>query len=153
MFNQKQTHILPWNCRKKVSILLLIIWSELSCLNISTSLLREASDTRATWTTQVTQDNYKNYTSATWGKSFDNDTSENILFLHPYISYMTNERLQGEKQLNFRNYLLKISCSHDKISLKSAPPKLIFVIAKGISKIYTTSCSFNFPSTFLHSYA
>ena len=29
---------------------------------------------------------------------FDNDTSENI-FSHPYISYIANERLQGEELL------------------------------------------------------
>ena len=34
---------------------------------------------------------------------FDNETSENI-FSHPYISYMPNERLQGEKQIHSKNY-------------------------------------------------
>ena len=33
---------------------------------------------------------------------FDNGTSENI-FLHHYISYMTNERLPGEQQSNSKN--------------------------------------------------
>ena len=33
---------------------------------------------------------------------FDNDTSENI-FSHPYISYMTNERLQKEEQFHSKN--------------------------------------------------
>ena len=36
---------------------------------------------------------------------FDNETRENM-FLHPYISYMGNERLQGEEQLHCKNYLL-----------------------------------------------
>ena len=35
---------------------------------------------------------------------FDNGTSENI-FLHLYISYMANERLQGEEEFHSMNYL------------------------------------------------
>ena len=37
----------------------------------------------------------------------DNGTSENI-FSHPYISYMANERLQGEEQFYSKNYLLEM---------------------------------------------
>ena len=46
---------------------------------------------------------YTNHTSVTWVKNFDfdNDTSENIS--HSYISYMANERLQGEKQFHSKN--------------------------------------------------
>ena len=36
---------------------------------------------------------------------FDNETRENM-FLHPYISYMGNERLQGEEQFHSKNHLL-----------------------------------------------
>ena len=41
-----------------------------------------------------------NDASATRVKNFDlnNDTSENV-FSHPYISYMANERLQGEEKI------------------------------------------------------
>ena len=41
-----------------------------------------------------------NDTSATRVKNFDlnNDTSQNV-FSHLYISYMANERLQGEEQI------------------------------------------------------
>ena len=55
---------------------------------------------------------------------FDNDTSENI-FSHPYISYIKNERLQGEKEFHSKNYLLEMPCSH-----ASTPQKLNFVMAK-----------------------
>ena len=65
---------------------------------------------------------------------FDNDTSENI-FSHPYISYMANERLQGEEQFNSKNYLLEMPHSHAKMHLKIAPQKLNFVMAKAISKV------------------
>ena len=67
---------------------------------------------------------------------FNNNTSENI-FSDRYISYMVNERLQGEEQLNSKNYLLERYRSHAKMRLKSAQQKLNFVIAKSISKRYT----------------
>ena len=44
---------------------------------------------------------------------FDNDTSKNI-FSHPYIYYMTSERLQGHEQLHSKNYLLEMPHSHAK---------------------------------------
>ena len=62
---------------------------------------------------------------------FDSDTSKNI-FLHPYIYYMASERLQGEKQLHSKNYLLEMSRFHAKMCLKSAPQKLSY-----IKKLYT----------------
>ena len=42
-------------------------------------------------------------------KNFDfhNDTSENI-FSHPCISFMTNERLQGEEQFHSKYYFLEM---------------------------------------------
>ena len=43
-------------------------------------------------------------------------------FSHPYIYYMTTERLQGEKQLHSKNDLLETPRSHAKMRLKSAPP-------------------------------
>ena len=60
---------------------------------------------------------------------FDNVTSENM-FSHPYISYMANERLQGEKQFHSKDYLLEMPRSHAKIQMKRAPQKLNFVMAK-----------------------
>ena len=74
-----------------------------------------------------------NDTSATRVKKFDfdNDTSENI-FSYPYVSYMANERLQGEEQFPSKNCLLEIPCSHSKMCLKSAPQKLDVTMAKAI---------------------
>ena len=89
-------------------------------------------------------------TSATRVKNFDfdNDTGKNI-FSHPYIYYMTSERLQGEKQFHIKNYLLEMSRFH----AKSAPQKLNFLMAKAISKSCTLDCSCKCPCTFPHSYA
>ena len=55
----------------------------------------EMSETRAT---QVRHERYTNDASVKRAKNFDfdNGTSENI-FLHHYISYIADERLQGEK--------------------------------------------------------
>ena len=83
---------------------------------------------------------------------FDNDTSENI-FSQPYINCMANERLQREEQFHSKNYPLEMHCSHPKMSLKSAPQKLNFVMAKAISKNYTLGCSFKWPCMFLYGYA
>ena len=63
----------------------------------------------------------------------NNDTIENK-YSHPYISYMANERLQEEKEFHSKNYLLEIPRSNAKMSLKSAPQILNFVIAKAMSK-------------------
>ena len=65
-------------------------------------------DTSVTWTTRVRHERYPNDTSVTLEKNFDfvNDTSENI-FSHPYTSYMANEKLQGETQFHYKNYLWK----------------------------------------------
>ena len=50
-----------------------------------------------------------NDTSATRVKNFDlnNNTSQNV-FSHLYISYMANERLQGEEQIE-KNFSIKIT--------------------------------------------
>ena len=68
---------------------------------------------------------YTNDTSATPVKNFDfeNDTSENI-FSDPCISFMANQRLQGENQYHYKNCLLKMPRSHAKMRLKSARQKL-----------------------------
>ena len=45
---------------------------------------------------------------------------------YPFISYMVNERLQGEEQFHFKNYLLEMPRFHAKTRLKIAPQKLSF---------------------------
>ena len=67
------------------------------------------------------------------------------MFSNPYISYIANERLQGEKQFHSKNYLLEMHCSHAKMRLESVPQKLSIVIAKAISKSYTLDCSCKMP--------
>ena len=54
---------------------------------------------------------------------------------------MASETIQGEEQLQSKNYLLKMSCSHAKMHLKSAPQKLNFVMAKPMPNSYTLDCS------------
>ena len=54
---------------------------------------------------------------------------------------MASEKLHGEKQFHFKNYLLEMPRSHAKMSLKSAPQKLNFSMAKDISKSYALDCS------------
>ena len=46
-------------------------------------------------------------------------TSENI-FSHLYISYTTNERLQGVEQFHSKNYVLEMPCSLTKMGLTIA---------------------------------
>ena len=107
-----------------------------------------------TGATQVQHGCNTNDTSATRVENFDfnNGTSENI-FSHPYISYMTNERLQREEQFHSKNYLLGMPRSHVKVSLKSAPQKLNFLMAKAMSESYTLRCSCKSPCTIPHRYA
>ena len=78
-------------------------------------------DTSATRATGVRRECNTNDTSATRVKNFDfdNDTSENI-FSHPYISYMANERLQGEEQFYSNNHLFEMPRSHSKMRLNIA---------------------------------
>ena len=59
---------------------------------------------------------------------FDNDMSENI-FSHPYISYIVNERLQGEGPFHSKNPF-----GNAKMRLKNAPQKLNFIMAKAMKK-------------------
>ena len=65
---------------------------------------RPKCNTSATRTTRVRHECYTNDTSATREKDFDfdDDTSKNI-FSHPYIYYLTSERLQGEEQFYSKN--------------------------------------------------
>ena len=48
---------------------------------------------------------------------FENARSENI-FEYPCIYYMTTERLQGERQFYFKDYILKMPPFHSKMRLK-----------------------------------
>ena len=97
---------------------------------------RQECDTSEIRATRVRHKCYTNDTSAARTTrvrnfDFDNDTSENI-FSHPYISYMANERLQGEEQFHSKNYILEMPRYHAKMHLKSASQKLNFVMAKAI---------------------
>ena len=64
---------------------------------------------------------------------FDNNASKNI-FSHPYIYYIGSQRLQKEERFHSKIYILEMLPSHAKLSLKSAPQKLNFLMAKAISK-------------------
>ena len=75
---------------------------------------------------------------------FDNDTSE-IIFSHPYISYIANERLQGEEQFHFKNYLLEMPRFTVEMHLKNPPQKPNFVMAKAMSRSYALDCSCKCP--------
>ena len=114
--------------------------------------VRHKCDTSATRTIRLLFECYTNDTSATRVKSFhfNSDTSKNI-FLHPYIYYMSSERLQGEEQFHSKNYLLEMPCFHAKMRLKSAPQKLNFLMEKATSKSCTLDCSYKCPCTFPHS--
>ena len=97
---------------------------------------RQEHNTRATQMRHKRHECYTKDASATRVKdlNFDNDASENT-FSYPYIVYMANERLEEVEQIHSKNYLLEMPRSHAKMSLKSAPQKLNFVMAKDISKI------------------
>ena len=118
------------------------------------SRMRCKCHTHATRMTRLRHECYTNETSATRVRNFDfdNDMSE-IIFLHPYISYMANGRLQWEEQFQSENHLLKMPRFHAKMHLKSAPQKLNFVMVKAISKTYTLDFSCKCSCTFPLSYA
>ena len=67
------------------------------------------------------------------------------MFSHPYIYYMTSERLQEERQFHSKNYFLEMSRFHAKMRLKSAPQKLNFLMEKATSKRCTLDCSYKYP--------
>ena len=76
---------------------------------------------------------------------FDNDTNETI-FSQPYISYMANERLQGEEKFHSKNDLFGMLRSHAKKACESASQNLNFVIAKAI-KTRRNTVSFSIKIT------
>ena len=45
---------------------------------------------------------------------------------------VASERLQGEEQFHFQNYLSEMPYLHTKLRLKSAPQKLDFLMTKAI---------------------
>ena len=106
----------------------------------------DTCNTSATRVRHEQHECYTNHTSATRVKNFDFDnyTGKNILS-HPYIFYMSSERLQGEEQFHTKNCLLEMSLFHSKMRLKSAPKKLNFLTAKAISKSCTLDCSCKCP--------
>ena len=69
---------------------------------------------------------------------FDNDTSNNV-FSHLYISYMANEKLQGEEQFHSKNYLLELPRFHAKMLWKVHHKN--FIMVKAISKSYALHCT------------
>ena len=95
--------------------------------------------------TRVQHEFCTNEKSAIRVKNFDfhNNTSENM-FLHPYISYMVNERLQKKEQFHSKNYL-------SEMYFKSAPQRQNFAAANAISKSYAVDCSCKYPCSFAHS--
>ena len=101
---------------------------------------------------QVQHECYTNDMSAKRVKNFDfdNDTRE-LIFSFSYIYCMASERLQGEEQFHIKNYLLKMSRFHAKMSLESAPQKLNLLMAKAKSKSCTLDCSCKCPCMVLHS--
>ena len=72
--------------------------------NTSTTLVRHKRHKCNMSETEATKVRHEFDTSATRVQNFnfDNRTRENI-FSHPYMSYLANERLQGEEQFNFKN--------------------------------------------------
>ena len=86
--------------------------------------------------TQVTHECYTKDTSATRVKNydFDNYTSKNI-FSHPYICYMTSERLQGEEQLSTNFGDASFPCQN---ALEKCTRKIELCKCKSsINKLYT----------------
>ena len=85
----------------------MFLWSSLFSMHeLHECDTNDVNETGATW---AQQECYTNYTSMTQVKNFDfhNNTSKNM-FSHLYISYMANERLQGEEQFHSKNYLLEM---------------------------------------------
>ena len=89
--------------------------AQYECKTTATRVLHEC-DTSATRTKRVRHECYTNDTSAIRVKNFvfDNETNEENIFSHPYISYVANERLQGEEQFHSKNYLLEMHGFHAK---------------------------------------
>ena len=128
------------------------MWHVWDTNDTSATRVQHKCDTKATRTTRLRHECYTNDTSVKRVKNFDfdNDTGKNV-FSHPYIYYMTRERLRGEEQFHTKNYLLEMSFPCN-MSFKSAPQKLNFLRTKAVSKSCTLHFSCKCPCTFLHSY-
>ena len=60
------------------------------------------------------------------------------MFLHPYISYIANEKLQGEEQFHSKNYLLEMPCPHVENVFEKGTIKIELCNGKRyIKKLYT----------------
>ena len=85
----------------------IVFFRSILIYNTSARYEPDRCDTSATWMrhkwdmSDTSAKRFKN-------SDFDNDTNEDI-FSHPYISYMANERLQGEKEFYSKKYLLKMA--------------------------------------------
>ena len=78
---------------------------------------------------------YTNATSATRVEDFDfdHDTSKNI-FSHRYISYIANDRLQGEEQFYSESYVLEMNSSHAKMRFEKCAAKSKLCVGKSYIK-------------------
>ena len=90
--------------------------------------------------TRVQHECYTNDTRATRVKhfDFDNDTSENIFFT-PYISYIANDRLQGEEQFHSKNYLLEKPRSYQNAFEKCSTKTELCNAKSYVKKLNTTT--------------
>ena len=82
--------------------------------------------------------------------NFDNDTSE--IYFTPLYQLYSKWKTTKRETVSFWELTFGKDFSHAKMSLKSAPQKLNFVIAKAISKVYTLDCSCKCLCTFPVSY-
>ena len=89
--------------------------------NTSARRKRHECDTNNTSTTKCD-------TSATLATRVRHEYKHIFTPLYPYIYYMASERLQEEKQLQSKNYLLEMPRFHAKMRLKSAQQKPNFLI-------------------------
>ena len=96
--------------------------------------------------TQVQHECYTNGTSATQVKDFDFDhsTSKNI-FSHPYISYIANDRLQGEEQFHSNSYVLEMTTYHAKMRFEKCTAKSELCNGKSYIKNLCTSLYLQMP--------
>ena len=93
----------------------------------------------ATRTTRVQHECHTNDTSVTrvGNFDFDKDTSENM-FSHAYISYMANERLQGEEQFHSKYYLLELTSFPCQNTFEKCTAKIELCNGKSyIKKLHT----------------
>ena len=69
-------------------------------------------------------------------------------YFHTPILAIWQMNVTKRDTISFKNYLLEILSSCANKSLKNAPQKLNFVIAKALSKSYTLDCCCRYSYTF-----